>query len=181
MEIVIALERPRSCSLLAYEVLPETARTTSRLFPQIERQYGKAGRVGNGIGGVPTEEVLAEMRAADPPGGSPGGHAEGSLDVIERYLVAEAAARGNDPARKVQTAAAAGRARRLAGKPRPRRQGAGDPSAPAEAALGQATLTMEDLREELPMSWRHATSGGSPAPRNRGRRDSVTFSDRLDR
>jgi hypothetical protein len=32
-----------------------------------ERQYGKARRVGRMDRGVPTEEVLAEMRAADPP------------------------------------------------------------------------------------------------------------------
>jgi hypothetical protein len=32
-----------------------------------ERQYGKARRVWLMDRGVPTEEVLAEMRAADPP------------------------------------------------------------------------------------------------------------------
>jgi len=34
---------------------------------QCERQYGKARRVWLMDRGVPTEEVLAEMRAADPP------------------------------------------------------------------------------------------------------------------
>jgi hypothetical protein len=34
---------------------------------RIERQYGKARRVWLMDRGVPTEEVLAEMRAADPP------------------------------------------------------------------------------------------------------------------
>jgi hypothetical protein len=69
---------------LAYEVLPgNTARqrccpatlpgntsdkTTLRGFlERIERQYGKARRVWLMDRGVPTEEVLAEMRTADPP------------------------------------------------------------------------------------------------------------------
>src|SRR2546428_54892 len=55
---------------LAYEVLPgNTAdKTTLRGFlERIERQYGKARRVWLMDRGVPTEEVLAEMRAADPP------------------------------------------------------------------------------------------------------------------
>jgi transposase len=43
-------------------------KTTLRPFlDQIERQYGKARRVWLMDRGVPTEEVLAEMRAADPP------------------------------------------------------------------------------------------------------------------
>src|SRR5439155_13367349 len=55
---------------LAYEVLPgNTAdKTTLRGFlDRIERQYGKARRLWLMDRGVPTEEVLAEMRAADPP------------------------------------------------------------------------------------------------------------------
>ncbi len=43
-------------------------KTTLRGFlERIERQYGKARRVWLMDRGVPTEEVLAEMRAADPP------------------------------------------------------------------------------------------------------------------
>jgi hypothetical protein len=34
---------------------------------RIEGQYGKARRIWLMDRGVPTEEVLAEMRAADPP------------------------------------------------------------------------------------------------------------------
>jgi hypothetical protein len=55
---------------LAYEVLPGNTsdKTTLRGFlERIERQYGKARRVWLMDRGVPTEEVLAEMRAADPP------------------------------------------------------------------------------------------------------------------
>jgi hypothetical protein len=43
-------------------------KTTLRGFlDRIERQYGKAKRVWLMDRGVPTEETLAEMRAADPP------------------------------------------------------------------------------------------------------------------
>jgi hypothetical protein len=55
---------------LAYEVLPgNTAdKATLRGFlDRIEGQYGKAPRIWLMERGVPTEEVLAEMRAADPP------------------------------------------------------------------------------------------------------------------
>jgi len=55
---------------LADEVLPgNTAdKTTLRgLLERIAQQYGKARRVWLMDRGVPTEEVLAEMRAADPP------------------------------------------------------------------------------------------------------------------
>jgi hypothetical protein len=53
---------------LAYEVLPRNTadKTTLRaLVERIERQYGKAGRVWPMDRGVPTEAVLAEMRATD--------------------------------------------------------------------------------------------------------------------
>jgi hypothetical protein len=40
---------------------------TDGIVDRIERQYGKARRVWLMDRGVPTEEVLAEMRAADPP------------------------------------------------------------------------------------------------------------------
>src|SRR4029077_12630880 len=55
---------------LAYEVLPgNTAdKTTLRGFlERIERQYGKARRGWMMDRGVPTEAVLAEMRAGHPP------------------------------------------------------------------------------------------------------------------
>ena len=68
---------------LAYEVLPGNTsdKTTLRGFlERIERQYGMARRVWLMDRGVPTEEVLAEMRAADPPVFYPGRHIEGPLD-----------------------------------------------------------------------------------------------------
>jgi hypothetical protein len=68
-----------------YEVLPgNTAdKTTLRGFlDHVERQYGKARRIWLMDRGVPTEEVLAEMRAADPPVHY--GHAKGSLDAFRK-------------------------------------------------------------------------------------------------
>jgi hypothetical protein len=70
VQIVIALVVTPEGLPLAYEVLPgNTAdKTTLRGFlERIERQYGKARRIWLMDRGVPTEEVLGEMRAADPP------------------------------------------------------------------------------------------------------------------
>jgi hypothetical protein len=70
-------------------------KTTLRGFlERIERQYGKARRVWLMDRGVPTEEVLAEMRAADPPVHYFGGHAEGSLDAFGKASNRQAVARG---------------------------------------------------------------------------------------
>ena len=56
---------------------------------RIERQYGKARRVWLMDRGVPTEEVLAEMRAADPPVHYLLGTPEGPLTRLEKHLVAK--------------------------------------------------------------------------------------------
>ena len=77
---------------LAYEVLPgNTAdKTTLRGFlDHIERQYGKARRVWLMDRGVPTEEVLAEMRAADPPVHYLVGTPKGRLTRLEKHLIAQ--------------------------------------------------------------------------------------------
>src|SRR5260370_19244564 len=76
---------------LAYEVLPgNTAdKTTLRPFlERIERQYGKARRVWLMDRGVPTEEALAEMRAADPAVHYLVGTPKGRLTGLEKHLVA---------------------------------------------------------------------------------------------
>src|ERR1700726_2951380 len=70
VQVIIALVVTPEGLPLAYEVLPgNTAdNTTLRDFlARIERQYGKARRIWLMDRGVPTEAVLAEMRAADPP------------------------------------------------------------------------------------------------------------------
>jgi transposase len=75
---------------LAYEVLPgNTAHnTTLRGFlERIEREYGKTRRVWLMDRGVPTEEVLEEMRAADPPVHYLVGTPKGRLTRLEKHLV----------------------------------------------------------------------------------------------
>src|SRR5438477_1965441 len=56
---------------------------------RIERQYGKARRVWLMDRGVPTEEVLAEMRAADPPVHYLVGTPKGRLTRLDKHLVAQ--------------------------------------------------------------------------------------------
>ena len=92
VQIVIALVVTPEGLPLAYEVLPgNTAdKTTLRGFlDHIERQYGKARRVWLMDRGVPTEEVLAEMRAADPPVHYLVGTPKGRLTRLEKHLVAQ--------------------------------------------------------------------------------------------
>jgi hypothetical protein len=75
---------------LAYEVLPGNTsdKTTLRGFlERIERQYGKARRVWLMDRGVPTEEVLAEMRTADPPICYLVGTPKGRLTRLQEHLV----------------------------------------------------------------------------------------------
>ena len=70
VQVVIALIVTPEGFPLAYEVLPgnTTDKTTLRGFMgKIEAQYGKARRVWVMDRGIPTEEVLQEMRAADEP------------------------------------------------------------------------------------------------------------------
>ena len=92
VQIVIALVVTPEGLPLAYEVLPgNTAdKTTLREFlERIERQYGKARRVWLMDRGVPTEEVLAEMRAADPPVHYLVGTPKGRLTRLEKHLVTQ--------------------------------------------------------------------------------------------
>ena len=90
VQVVIALVVTPEGLPLAYEVLPgNTAdNTTLRGFlERIERQYGKARRIWLMDRGIPTEEVLAEMRAADPPVRYVVGTPKGRLTRLERELL----------------------------------------------------------------------------------------------
>src|SRR6185503_4528814 len=92
VQIVIALVVTPEGLPLAYEVLPGNTsdKTTLRGFLDgIERQYGKARRVWLMDRGVPTEEVLAEMRAADPPVHYLVGTPKGRLTRLEKHLIAQ--------------------------------------------------------------------------------------------
>jgi transposase len=90
VQVVIALIITPEGFPLAYEVLPgNTAdNTTLRDFlARIERQYGKARRIWLCDRGVPTEEVLQEMRASDPPVQYLVGTPKGRLTGLERALL----------------------------------------------------------------------------------------------
>ena len=90
VQVVIALIVTPEGFPLAYEVLPgNTAdKTTLRMFlHNIETQYGKAQRVWVMDRGIPTEEVLEEMRAADPPVYYLVGTPKGRLTKLERDLL----------------------------------------------------------------------------------------------
>lgn len=90
VQVVIALVLTPDGFPLAYEVMPgNTAdKTTLRGFLQkIESQYGKAERIWIMDRGIPTEEVLAEMRAADPPVHYLVGTPKGRLGKLESDLL----------------------------------------------------------------------------------------------
>jgi transposase len=92
VQIVIALVVTPEGLPLAYEVLPGNTAdsTTLRAFlARIERQYGKARRVWCMDRGIPTEAVLAEMRASEPPVHYLVGTPKGRLNRLERALTNE--------------------------------------------------------------------------------------------
>ena len=89
VQVVIALIVTPEGFPLAYEVLPgNTAdKTTLRKFLQkIADQYGQADRIWVMDRGIPTAEVLAEMRASDPPIAYLVGTPKGRLTKLEAQL-----------------------------------------------------------------------------------------------
>jgi len=90
VQVVIALIVTPEGFPLAYEVLPGNTAdsTTLRSFlRKIEVQYGKAERIWVMDRGIPTEEVLAEMRQADPAVCYLVGTPKGRLGKLERALL----------------------------------------------------------------------------------------------
>jgi Transposase DDE domain len=90
VQVVIALVVTPEGLPLAYEVLAGNTRDCTTLkdfLARIERQYGKARRVWCMDRGVPTEEVLAQMRAADPPVHYLVGTPKGRLTRLEQALL----------------------------------------------------------------------------------------------
>jgi transposase len=90
VQVVIALIVTPDGFPLGYEVLPGNTAdcTTLRdMLRKIEAQYGKANRIWVMDRGIPTEEVLAEMRAADPPVSYLVGTPKGRLSKLEKHLV----------------------------------------------------------------------------------------------
>src|SRR6201998_3084359 len=89
-QLVIALIVTPEGLPLAYEVLPGNtadSKTLRTFLSKIEKQYGKARRVWVMDRGVPTEAVLAEMRASDPPVQYLVGTPKGRLNRLEKHLI----------------------------------------------------------------------------------------------
>jgi transposase len=90
VQVVLALMVTPEGFPLAYEVLAgNTAdRTTLPQFLQfIEQQYGKADRIWVMDRGIPTDKILAQMRASDPPVGYLVGTPKGRLSALEKPLL----------------------------------------------------------------------------------------------
>ena len=90
VQVVIALIVTPEGFPLAYEVLPGNTADTTTLrtsLRKIEAQYGKAQRIWVMDRGIPTEEVLAEMRRADPPVSYLVGTPKGRLGKLEQALL----------------------------------------------------------------------------------------------
>ena len=90
VQVVIALVVTPEGFPLAYEVLAGNTsdKTTLREFlKKIETQYGKAERIWVMDRGIPTEEVLSEMRHSDPPVYYLVGTPKGRLSQLEQKLL----------------------------------------------------------------------------------------------
>jgi hypothetical protein len=90
VQVVIALIVTPEGFPLTYEVLSGNTsdKTTLKDFLQkIETQYGKARRIWVMDRGIPTEEVLAEMRGSDPPVQYLVGTPRGRLSKLEKDLL----------------------------------------------------------------------------------------------
>jgi transposase len=89
VQVVIALIVTPEGFPLAYEVMAGNTsdKTTLKHFLQkIEQQYGKAQRIWIMDRGIPTEEVLREMRQSDPPVLYLVGTPKGRLTQMEKAL-----------------------------------------------------------------------------------------------
>ena len=90
VQVIIALVVTPEGLPLAYEVLPGNTADNTTLkdfLARIVAQYGKARRIWLMDRGVPTEAVLAERRAADPPVPYLVGTPKGRLTRLEKGLV----------------------------------------------------------------------------------------------
>ncbi|HEY1873236.1 MAG TPA: IS1634 family transposase [Steroidobacteraceae bacterium] len=90
LQVVIALIITPQGFPLAYEVLSGNTHDNATLkdfLARIERSYGKARRVWLMDRGVPTEEVLEQMRTSDPPVQYLVGTPKGRLTALEQALL----------------------------------------------------------------------------------------------
>jgi len=92
VQVVIALIVTPQGFPLAYEVMDGNTSDRSTLkgfLAKIEDQYGKAKRIWVMDRGVPTEDILAEMRASDPPVQYLVGTPRGRLNRLEKAFIAK--------------------------------------------------------------------------------------------
>ena len=92
VQVVIALVVTPEGFPLAYEVLPgntQDKQTLRGFLQHIETRYGKAERVWIMDRGVPTEEMLAEMRQSDPPVCYLVGTPKGQLGRLEEAFASQ--------------------------------------------------------------------------------------------
>jgi Transposase DDE domain len=90
VQVVIALIVTPEGFPLAYEVMPGNTAdkaTLAGFIGKIEAQYGKARRTWVMDRGIPTEEALAQMRAADPPVHYLVGTPKGRLSKLEKEFL----------------------------------------------------------------------------------------------
>lgn len=90
LQVVIALVVTPEGFPIAYEVLPGNTldqTTLGDFLARIEKAYGKARRIWVMDRGIPTEEVLAQMRASDPPIDYLVGTPRSWLDKFEQSLL----------------------------------------------------------------------------------------------
>lgn len=90
VQVVIALVVTPEGFPLAYEVMPGNTsdKTTLRDFlAKIEKQYGRADRIWVMDRGIPTDEILEEMRAAPQPVQYIVGTPKGRLTTLERKFL----------------------------------------------------------------------------------------------
>lgn len=90
VQVVIALVVTPEGFPLAYEVLPGNTldkTTLPAMLGKIGEQYGKAERIWLMDRGIPTEEVLTQMRQSDPPVSYLVGTPKGRLSRLEKALV----------------------------------------------------------------------------------------------
>src|SRR5467141_1599653 len=144
VQVVIALIVTPEGFPLAYEVLPgNTAdcKTLRGALRKIEAQYGKAQRIWVMDRGIPTEEVLAEMRQAGSAHLVSRRHAQGPAFQVGEGAARPALASGA-PGCRCQTAAVSFAKRSGAGalragaEPRTHPQGTRHATAQAQVAMG---------------------------------------------
>jgi len=169
VQVVIALIVTPEGFPLAYDVLAGNTsdKTTLRQFLQkIETQYGKARRVWVMDRGIPTEEVLAEMRASDPPVQYLVGTPKGRLSKLEKHLLNQPwqqAREGVDVKLLPQEGQlyVLARLRRAGPQCRSCGQGAGDETKAVETALETPQAIAGD--EAVQQGPADETGGGPPA------------------